>query len=168
MDNKKDQIEVIKFIKSTKYQEVLSGYAERISTIQDQFNGLYVWDDYRSGDAVFSENYMYWVDIKGYLAKIEDIEKTGTESKGAELIIEMFKTQINHIKSHTYNVTNSFGMSKDVAVFTSDDVLKRDIRNLSNIHLFIIGLMNPTQPHEEWLSDIQRLEIYDNPEDIED
>ena len=156
--SKENQKEVIKFLKSPEYQKLMNKYKNRFEAAKEKFEAQYMWDDYDCGGLpIYSEIYIHSLKAKMLQEKLDDIVEI---SPWAELMRELLLVQIEGAKSHFYGVTNGFWMSKDVAVFTEDDKFKCKMVHENNIHLFIIGLMNP---QGEWmeLTESQKLEIFD-------
>ncbi len=158
-----DQSEVIKFIRWNFYKKLLEKYSNIYQRRRDAFETMYMWENCpASNEAKYSEIYMHSQRARMLQSKIDDITDN---SRGAELVKEMLSEQIINVKSHFQGLTNSLGMSKDVAIFTEDDKNKHKMSHELNMHLFIIGLMNPTKQGEDGLTESQKQAIYESPED---
>jgi len=161
---KENQVEVIKFLKSPEYQTVLKKYQNKYDTRYATFEAKYFGEEeVLANEAEYSELSMQSIRYKIFIERINDIK---WESQGAILIREMLTEQANNIKSHLLNtVTNSFWMSKDVPVFTEDDMAKFKMLHEKDFHVFIIWIMNPRDEVEAQMTLQDKYDIYENPED---
>ncbi len=157
---KEDQIEVIKFLKSAEYQTTLRKYENKYINKYNKFEEKYFSAAYyTSNEPEYSENAMQSRKYKIFKERIDDVKWI---SRGAELVRELLEEQAKNIKSHAMNsVTNSFGWSKDVAVFTEDDLFKFEMLHEKDFHIFIIWIMNPGDEMD--MDD--KYSIYEDPEE---
>jgi len=157
--DKEQQLEVIKYIKSPEYQNILKKYSNVFENAYNKFEAKYNTEEYLSNEATYSENALQIQKRKIFLSKIEDIK---WESEWAVLLRKLLQEQADNIKSQYMNaVTNNFGISKDVAVFTEDDMCKWKMLHEKDFHIFVIWVMNPWE--EMSLKD--KYDIYESPED---
>ena len=156
---KEDQLEVIKFLKSPEYQEVLKKYSNRFETKLLAFKTKYAWDNYKAGEPEYSENAMQSSRYKIFLKRIDDVKWL---SRWAELVRKILGEQLINIESHYLSaVTNSFWSSKDIACFSEDDMYKYEMLHEKDFHIFIVGIMNS----KEEISLEEKYSIYENPEE---
>ena len=162
---KTKQLEVIKFLKSPAYQAILTGYNNKFQKKLDMFTAKYIGADdegYTSNEPEYSEIAMQSRKYKIFESKLNDISDT---SSGAILVKELIEEQMVNIKSQLLNsVTNGFGMSKDIATFTGDDIAKFEMLHEKDFHIFIVGMMNAPKYDDMELSLQNKYDIYDSPE----
>lgn len=159
---KEIQVEVIKYLKSAEYQKTLKKYENSYERTRKIFEATYEGEDsdYKSNEATISEKRMMIEKLNVFKDKLADIKWEGVAQ---DEIRKLLEAQIFNTKSHLYNgVTNSFGMSKDTAVHTEDDLLIWRMGHEKDFHLFIVSMMNP--PRDDY-DRVNTSEIYEDAEE---
>lgn len=166
LSKKEQNIEVVKFLKSPSVKKLIAGLNNRYESIYKKFEEKYEWDEstYESNDVTKSKKAMLIEKLNFYKEIVVSLEKE-TDCVGKDIILNHFNAQIQAVRSQIYNrVQGDFGESMDVASFTADDLEHFRMLHMKDVHLMIIGWINPISDGEEGMSVNEKHDIYDDPE----